>query len=220
VHALLGLGGAVLGRARVQRMQPWQRTLHYSVLSTLGVLIGWPLGYILIGGSLEQFVNARGLIASAVLFSILIALGLQMHWSARQRQLDAEKRAAEASCVCALRRLLGSQPRAQPPLRYIRASAGEITHQVDVHDVLFFQANEKYTCVHTAHGEHLIRTDPGAGTAARPRRVLAGASLDLDQPAVSRRYAARRGQPPVVAPQRPCARAAGEPAYVHLFRAM
>jgi hypothetical protein len=77
-------------------MQPWQRTLHYSVLSTLGVLIGWPLGYILIGGSLEQFVNARGLIASAVLFSILIALGLQMHWSARQRQLDAEKRAAEA----------------------------------------------------------------------------------------------------------------------------
>ena len=31
-----------------------------------------------------------------MLFSILIALGLQMYWSARQRQLDAEKRAAEA----------------------------------------------------------------------------------------------------------------------------
>jgi sensor histidine kinase YesM len=60
------------------------------------VLVGWPIGYILIGGSLEQFVNARGLIAGAVLFSVLIALGLQMYWSARQRQLDAEKRAAEA----------------------------------------------------------------------------------------------------------------------------
>ena len=96
VHALLSLGGALLGRARLQRMRPWQRTLHYGVLSSLGVLIGWPIGYILVGGSLEQFINARGLIASAVLFSILIALGLQMYWSARQRQLDAEKRAAEA----------------------------------------------------------------------------------------------------------------------------
>jgi two-component sensor histidine kinase len=96
VHALLNLGTAVLGRARVQRMRPWQRGLHFGVLSTLGVLIGWPLGYILIGGSLDRFINARGLIGSAVLFSVLIALGLQMYWSARQRQADAERRAAEA----------------------------------------------------------------------------------------------------------------------------
>ncbi len=31
-------------------------------------------------------------------------------------------------------------------------------HQVAVADVLFFHADDKYTCVRTAHGEHLIRT--------------------------------------------------------------
>ena len=45
-----------------------------------------------------------------------------------------------------------------PRLRGVRASAGEITHQVAVEDVLFFRADDKYTCVHTAGSEHLIRT--------------------------------------------------------------
>ena len=31
-------------------------------------------------------------------------------------------------------------------------------HQVDVSDVLFFRADDKYTCVQTAGAEHLIRT--------------------------------------------------------------
>ena len=96
VHALLVLGAALVGRTRVQRLPVWQRALYYALLSSLGVLIGWPLGYVLVGGSLEQFANARGAIAGAVFFSILVALGLQAYWSARQRQLAAEKRAAEA----------------------------------------------------------------------------------------------------------------------------
>jgi len=47
---------------------------------------------------------------------------------------------------------------AQPPLRYVRASQGELTHQIDVADVLFFHADDKYTCVQTAQAEYLIRT--------------------------------------------------------------
>lgn len=43
-------------------------------------------------------------------------------------------------------------------LRYVRASQGELTHQIDVADVLFFRADDKYTCVQTQGGEHLIRT--------------------------------------------------------------
>jgi len=43
-------------------------------------------------------------------------------------------------------------------LRYVRASQGELTHQIDVAVVLFFCADDKYTCVRTATGEHLIRT--------------------------------------------------------------
>ena len=43
-------------------------------------------------------------------------------------------------------------------LHYVRASQGDLTQQIDVADVLFFRADDKYTCVQTARGEHLIRT--------------------------------------------------------------
>lgn len=44
------------------------------------------------------------------------------------------------------------------PLRFIRASSGDMTHQIDVADVLYFHADEKYTVVRTQTGEYLIRT--------------------------------------------------------------
>ena len=43
-------------------------------------------------------------------------------------------------------------------LRWVRAGNGDVTHQVPVEDVLFFRADDKYTCVQTASTEHLIRT--------------------------------------------------------------
>lgn len=49
-------------------------------------------------------------------------------------------------------------PKVTQPLRFIRASSGELTHQVPVGDILYFHADEKYTVVMTAQGEHLIRT--------------------------------------------------------------
>lgn len=58
----------------------------------------------------------------------------------------------------ALDRLLPAAAGDDGPLRWIRASQGDLTHQVDVQDVLFFRADDKYTCVQTAAAEHLIRT--------------------------------------------------------------
>lgn len=43
-------------------------------------------------------------------------------------------------------------------LRWIRASRGDTTFQIPVHDVLFFEADDKYTCVFVDGAEHLIRT--------------------------------------------------------------
>lgn len=68
-------------------------------------------------------------------------------------------------------RALQSPAAAAPPLRWIRASQGELTHQVPVADVMFFHADDKYTCVRTAKAEYLIRT---------PITELA-AQLDPDQ---------------------------------------
>ena len=79
----------------------------------------------------------------------------------------AEAAAADESqrLLAALQRLLpGTAPAGTAPndpaprLRWVRASAGELTHQVAVEEVLFFRADDKYTCVHTAAAEHLIRT--------------------------------------------------------------
>ncbi len=46
----------------------------------------------------------------------------------------------------------------QPRLRFIRAGQGAVTFQIAVDSVLYFNADQKYTVVHTATGEHLIRT--------------------------------------------------------------
>ena len=71
----------------------------------------------------------------------------------------SEPDAADAHLATVLQRLLpGASAAAPARLRYLRASQGELTHQIDVADVLFFRADDKYTCVHTASGEHLIRT--------------------------------------------------------------
>lgn len=45
-----------------------------------------------------------------------------------------------------------------PRLRWIRASRGDVTSHVPVQDIVYFQSDDKYTVVHTADGEHLIRT--------------------------------------------------------------
>src|SRR5690349_19877351 len=62
----------------------------------------------------------------------------------------------DARLASALRQLLPTAGAPAPTLRWIRASAGEVTHQVPINDVLFFRADDKYTCVHTADREHLI----------------------------------------------------------------
>ena len=75
-----------------------------------------------------------------------------------QRAL-AQPAAEDGALLAALRRLVPTAAAApQERLRWVRAGSGERTHQVAVEDVLFFRADDKYTCVQTANSEHLIRT--------------------------------------------------------------
>ena len=109
----------------------------------------------------------------------------------------------------------------QDYLRWVRASRGDIMHQVPVQEVLFFHADEKYTCVQTAQAEYLIRT-PIADLAAQLDPVqywqvhrstivnlqhLEGTRRDE----VSRLFVRIKGH----AIELPVSRA-----YVHLFKAM
>jgi DNA-binding LytR/AlgR family response regulator len=141
---------------------------------------------------------------------------------ARLKRALAADAAAEpdARLARALRALQAPAP-ATTPLRWIRASQGELTHQVPVADVLFFQADDKYTLVRTAHGEHLIRT-PIVELAAQldPERfwqIHRSTIVNLDHLAGTRRddvsrlfvrIAGWEGELPV------------SRAYVHLFKPM
>jgi len=54
--------------------------------------------------------------------------------------------------------LPGATGRAGAPLlRHLRASQGQLTHHVPVEDILYCQADDKYTVVRTAAAEFLIR---------------------------------------------------------------
>ena len=86
----------------------------------------------------------------------------------RLAAVHTEPAPAEASITAnlaqALQALLrtGATHVAQPFLRYVRAhertAQGELVLQIDVNDVLHFDAADKYTCVVLATGEKLIRT--------------------------------------------------------------
>ena len=79
---------------------------------------------------------------------------------------DAAGSDDDARLARALRALQAPATPAAAPLRWIRASQGDMTHQVAVADVLFFHADDQYTCVRTAQAEYLIRT-PVAELAAQ-----------------------------------------------------
>ena len=136
-----------------------------------------------------------------------------------RRAPAADADAADPRLAAALRQLLAA-PRT-PPLRYVRASQGEVTHHVDVADVLFFQADDKYTCVRTASAEHLIRTTiTELAAQLDPERfvqVHRSTIVNLDHLAGTRRdelsrlFVRMRGHPGELPVSR---------AYVHLFKAM
>ena len=139
----------------------------------------------------------------------------------RVRRALVQPAADDGALLAALRRLAPATASAPERLRWVRASTGELTHQVAVEEVLFFRADDKYTCVQTAAAEHLIRT-PIAELAAQldPQQfvqVHRSTIVNLAQLSGTRRdeasrlFLRMRGH----TQELPVSRA-----YVHLFKAM
>jgi DNA-binding LytR/AlgR family response regulator len=128
---------------------------------------------------------------------------------------------ADARLLTALQRLLPAMPAPAERLRWVRASQGELTRQIAVEDVLFFHADDKYTCVRTAGSEHLIRTpiaelaqqlDPAQFWQIHRSTIVNLAHLEATRrDEASRLFVRVRGH----AHELPVSRA-----YVHLFKAM
>ena len=128
---------------------------------------------------------------------------------------------ADDRLAVVLQQLRAAPPTAPARLRYVRASQGELTHQINVADVLFFHADEKYTCVRTASGEYLIRTTIGElAEALDPERfaqVHRSTIVNLDHLAGTRRDESSRL---FVRMHGHVAELPVSRAYVHLFKAM
>ncbi len=146
----------------------------------------------------------------------------------RLRQAQAPAPAGDDGALAeTLRRLLpgvASVSAAPARLRYIRAAQGELMHQVPVDEVLYFQADDKYTVVQTATQEHLIRTpivelagqlDPG-----RFWQVHRSTIINLDHLAGTRRDEQSRLFVRIKGPGAERRELPVSRAYVHLFRAM
>ncbi len=143
-----------------------------------------------------------------------------------QKALATPAAAADgnAPLLAALQKLLpAAAASAAPPerLRWVRASQGDLVHQIAVEEVLFFRADDKYTCVQTADRELLIRStiselaqqlDPAEFVQAHRSTIvnlrhLVGTRRDE----TSRLFLRVKGH----AQELPVSRA-----YVHLFKAM
>jgi DNA-binding LytR/AlgR family response regulator len=126
---------------------------------------------------------------------------------------------ADAGLAAALHKLIA--PPAAPRLRYILAGQGASARNIDVNDVRFFQADDKYTVVASLHGEYLIRTpiielaaqlDPERFWQVHRSTVINLAWLEgTRRDETSRLFLRMRGH----AAELPVSRA-----FVHLFKAM
>jgi DNA-binding LytR/AlgR family response regulator len=124
-----------------------------------------------------------------------------------------------AGLADALRKLTAPPP--GPRLRYILAGQGATARNLDVADVRFFRADDKYTVVASSHGDYVIRTpitelvsrlDPAQFWQVHRSTVINLAWLEgTRRDDTSRLFLRMRGH----AGELPVSRA-----FVHLFRAM
>ena len=74
----------------------------------------------------------------------------RLHRALAPRESADGETADDARLARALRALQAPATPTAAPLRWIRASQGELTHQVAVADVLFFHADDKYCLLYTS----------------------------------------------------------------------
>ena len=98
VHGLFAIGNALMGPKRLQTLQGVWRSVYFAGIPMLGTAIGWPIGAWMSGYQLIRWPslsNANAIVAT-LLVSVLISFVFHLFFTAKARQLQAEKRAAEA----------------------------------------------------------------------------------------------------------------------------
>ncbi len=100
IHGVFDLLSWLMGgMSRVRRWPAWKRTLYFSGVPLLCTFIGWPIGVTFAGASLLDMMRGtrgqNGIVAS-VLLALLMVFLFHQFFAMKSRQIEAEKRAAEA----------------------------------------------------------------------------------------------------------------------------
>ncbi len=98
IHALMRLAFRVVGPQRVRLLRGPARAFFFATIPLVGLAVGWPLGSWLVGSDGPGWFRADNAnnVASGVLISIVISLVIYQFFAAKSRQIEAERRAAEA----------------------------------------------------------------------------------------------------------------------------
>ena len=100
IHLMFdGLRATWARRERIAQWRPWQRSVFFGGVPLLGVALGWPLGASLAGLDIVKWIDQRdgaNTIASSVMVALLTSLMLHFWFSAKARNIEAERRATES----------------------------------------------------------------------------------------------------------------------------
>jgi len=98
IHLMFDGAHRLLGEARVVALGFWGRMVFYSGIPLVGVAIGWPLGFVLLGRSVDRWFSGErvNMLVGSLLIAMVISLVLFQIFEAKARQIEAERRAAES----------------------------------------------------------------------------------------------------------------------------
>jgi signal transduction histidine kinase len=96
IHALFALSQRLIGVDRIRAFGHRDRTLYFGGMPLAGVLVGWPLGAWLTGTRSWFPYDRPSAVVASLLISALLCFVFYVHFDAKARQIDAEKRATEA----------------------------------------------------------------------------------------------------------------------------
>jgi hypothetical protein len=98
IHLLFDASRVLLaGRKPVGEWQGWQRALFFMAVPLCGLAIGWPLALTLLGFDVRRLLNTgANAVVGGVLLGLVISGVMYLVFSAKARQIDAERRASES----------------------------------------------------------------------------------------------------------------------------
>jgi signal transduction histidine kinase len=151
IHGLVALVSWLIGIERLRRQSGRFKSVYYTVLSLLGVAIGWPIGVSLVFGQLQKALplDRPNVAIGTVAVVLLVCFAFWIFFNTKHDQLQAERTAAEAqlkllqgqiephflfnTLANVLSLMDHDTPRARVMLEsfidYLRASLGSLRHE-------------------------------------------------------------------------------------------